>query len=90
MSVPPLPSCYSHVQSEGLQQQYMIDEEFRANIRMIPALAFVPLADGFASFEALSEHCDGNEDRILDYFEVNCIGELRRGRRRNPLFAQSL
>ena len=83
-------SVYRHVQGAALQQQYMIDEEFRANIRMIPALAFVPLADVHAAFEALSEHCDGNEDRILDYFEVNYIGELRRGRRRNPLFAHSL
>ena len=83
-------SIYRHVQSTGLQEQYLVDEVFRTNIRMIAALAFVPLGDIITAFEELSQHCEGNEDHILDYFEVNYIGELRRGRRRNPLFAHTL
>ena len=83
-------SVYRHVQSQGLQQQYMENEEFRTNIRMIPALAFVPLDDIIPAFEVLSQHCQGNEETLLDYFEVNYIGELRRGRRRDPLFAHTL
>ena len=80
-------SVYRHVQSLGLQEQYLVDEEFRVNIKMIPALAFVPPDDIIPAFQALSQHCEGNEEHILDYFEVNYIGELQRGRRRNPLFA---
>lgn len=79
-----------HVQAAGLQEQYSVDEEFRVNVRMIPALAFVPLDDITTAFETLIQHCNGNEDHILDYFEVNYIGEMRRGRRRNPLFAHTL
>ena len=83
-------SVYRHVQSEGLQERYLENEEFRANIRMIPALAFVPIGDIIPAFEVLSENCGNDEEVILDYFEVNYIGELRRMRRRNPLFAHDL
>ena len=83
-------SVFRHVQSANLQEQYLVDDEFRVNIRMIPALAFVPLDDIIPASEALSQHCEGNEEHILDYFEVNYIGELRRGRRRNPLFPHSM
>ena len=65
----------------------MVDEEFRTNIRMLPSLAFVPIADIITAFEDLSQHCQHNEQIILDYFETTYIGELRRGRRRAPLFA---
>ena len=57
---------------------------------MIGALAFVPLADILQSFNVLSQHCVGNEQGILDYFETNYIGEVRRGRRRPPMFPHTL
>ena len=57
---------------------------------MIAALAFVPMADIIQSFNALSQHCVGNEQGILDYFETNYIGEVRRGRRRTPMFPHTL
>ena len=59
-------SIYRHVQANGLQQQYLNDNLFRTNIRMIGALAFVPLADILQSFNVLSQHCVGNEQGILD------------------------
>jgi len=83
-------SVFRHVQSNGLQEEYMTDEEFRTNIRMISALALVELPDVVTAFEALSNHCQGNEHTILDYFETNYIGELRRGRRRRPRFPHAL
>ena len=83
-------SVYRRVQAEGLQEQYMEDEEFRENIRMIPAIAFVPIGDIVTAFEELSQHCAGHEEVILDYFEENYIGAQRRGRRRNPLFSHEL
>ena len=57
---------------------------------MIVALAFVPTDDIQDSFDALSDHCDGEETVILDYFETNYIGEVRRGRRRAPLFSHEM
>ena len=85
-------SIHRHVKSSGFQQEYLENEEFRTHIRMISALAFVPLEDIITAFNALSDICHGNETTILDYFEINYIGELRRGRRRrrNPLFAHQL
>ena len=35
---------------------------------MIMALAFVPIADTSQSFNALAQHCVGNEQGLLDYF----------------------
>ena len=83
-------SIFRHVQANGLQLQYSNDAVFRENIRMIPALAFVPIADTQQSFNALAQHCVGNEQGILDYFETNYIGEFRRGRWRDPLFPHVL
>ena len=81
---------FRRVQNEGLQELYADNEEFRTNIRMIGALALVELDDVIMAFEALSDHCQDNEQVILDYFETNYIGELRRGRRRRPRFAREL
>ena len=68
----------------------MEDEEFRENIRMIPALAFVPIDDIVTAFQDLSQYCVSREEPILDYFEENYIGEQRRRRRRTPSFAHRL
>ena len=68
----------------------MNNEEFRNNIRVIGPLALVELDDVITAFEALSNHCGVYEQNILDYFETNYIGELRRGRRRRPLFPHGL
>ena len=68
----------------------MVDDTFRANVRMIAALAFVPVDDIIPAFEALTEHCGADEEPKLDYFEANYIGELRRARRRDSLFAHEL
>ena len=83
-------SIYRHAQANGLQQQYLNDNLFRTNIRMIGALAVVPIADIIQSINALVQHCVGNEQVILDYFETNYIGEVHRGRRRPPMFPHTL
>ena len=83
-------SVFRRVQANGLQQQYLNDDVFKTNIRMISALASVPTADTIQSFDDLSQYCVGNEQLILDYFETNYIGEYRRGRRRAPLFPHSM
>ena len=68
----------------------MTDDEFKTNIRMIAALAFVPTDDIYEAFDTLSDQCLGNEAFVIDYFEINYIGKLRRGRRRAPRFAHEV
>ena len=64
----------------------MIYLVFRTNVKMIGAIAFVPIIDVVETFERLAHHCGQNEQVILDYCETNSIEELRLGRRRPPLF----
>ena len=68
-------------------QLYRNDEEFRTNIRMI---SFIPIADTIQAFDALSNHAGNQEQVILDYFESNYIGELRRWRRLAPRFTHAM
>ena len=81
-------NVYRHFQQNGLL--YLRDQDFRTNIRMVSALAFVPREDIAARFEDLSQHCSPQEIPILGYFETNYVGELRQGLHRPPLFAHSL
>ena len=57
---------------------------------MIPALSFVPVHDVILAFDELCNHCGIDEQPVLDYFETNYIGELRRGRRLLPIFPHRL
>ena len=81
---------YKRVESNGRADVYRNDDLFRTNVKMIDAIAFVPIVDVVETFERLANHCGQNEQVILDYFETNYIGELRRGRRRPPLFEHDL
>ena len=83
-------NVYKLVQDEGMSQLSMNDEEFRTNIRMISALSFVPIADTIQAFDALINHAGNQEQGILDYFESNYIGELRRGRGLAPRFPHAM
>ena len=83
-------NVYKCVKRNGLTQLYLDDQEFRTNIRMISALAFIPRPDVIRQFNNLSQHCGPQEVPILDYFETNYVGELRRNNRRQPLFSHSL
>ena len=56
---------FTHVQQLGLQQMYLDDDIFRENIRMIPALSFVPVQDTVAAFDRLSQHCGNAEQPIF-------------------------
>ena len=53
---------------------------------MVSTIAFVPTNNIFSSFEILTQECGDDEQPILDYFESNYIGEVRKGVRRLPLF----
>ena len=71
---------------------YQDDDIFRENIRMIGAIAFVPLPDIIMAFGALCVHCgaNGNERVILRYFERNYVGDLRAGVRAVLFFPHEL
>ena len=83
-------NVFRRVQDIGLQQNYLTDPLFSGNIRMIPALSFVPVQDVILASDELCNHCGIDEQPVLDYFETNYIGELRRGRRLLPLFLHEL
>ena len=53
---------------------------------MISTISFVPAEDVIQAFEELCLHSGDVEQEVLDYFEINYIGELRRGRRLAPSF----
>ena len=83
-------NVYKRVQDEGMSQLYMNDEEFRTNIIMISVLSFVPIADTIQAFGPLINHAGNQEQVILDYFESNYIGDLRRGRCLTPRFPHAM
>ena len=82
---------YRQVQQHGLQNDY-VDEDFSLFIRMLPAIAFVPVTDAVDAFDTLVDV--GYPDRaepIVNYFEDNFIGRPdRRGNRRKPVFPLTL
>ena len=90
----PLKGCLFHlsqfifrkVQELGLLTTYIADIDFCTNIRMIAAISFVPVEDVIQAFEELCLHSGDVEQEVLDYFEINYIGELQRGRHLVPRF----
>ncbi|CAI6345166.1 unnamed protein product [Macrosiphum euphorbiae] len=78
---------WHHVQEFGLQKKYSEDPEFALQLRMLPALAFVPKDDVISSYSVLieSNYYTENEEileQFLDYFENTWLGKLDRRRRR--------
>jgi hypothetical protein len=45
---------YRKVQEAGLQQRYQADADFSLAVKMLPAIAFCPVADVVDAFETLS------------------------------------
>ncbi|KAF0747660.1 Uncharacterized protein FWK35_00020775 [Aphis craccivora] len=83
---------FSSTKEFGLQKKYSEDPEFALQIRMLPALAFVPKDDIISSYNVLieSNYYTKNEEileQFLDYFENTWIGKLdRKRRRKQPKF----
>ena len=78
------------MQELGLSNQYLNDVVFRTNVKMISALSLLPIAGTIKAFDALSNYSGVEEKAVLDYFEKNYIGELRRGRRLEPRYPHTL
>ena len=83
----PFPNFWKRIQETGLQKRYTNEEDFANALRMILALAFVPLDNVIAYFEELADHLRNaftkDCDDLLDYFEDNYP-------QRAPLFSISL
>jgi hypothetical protein len=83
-------NIYRKVQSLGLQERYQTDAEFSLLMRMIPALAFVPIDEVINVFEELQEAMSPEGIPVLDYFEDSYIGRKRRRNRAVPLYAHEI
>ena len=83
-------NVYRKIQSQGLQHQYMADYTFSQNVKMLVALAFMPLGDVINAFETLVAEMPEQLDPIIDYFENNYIGVVHRRGRRPPRFPLQL
>lgn len=93
-----LQNFWKKIQNVGLQTRYGNDIEFAVMLRMIPALAFVPICNVIQAYEAIvslpffedSANNDANTEkqRLLNYFESNYIGSPSRtqGNRKSSRF----
>ena len=75
-----------------MQQRY---DHTLSYVRMIMALAFIPLPDLETAFDDLFNNIrnnfNNNMDDVLNYFEDTYMGRPRRnGHRDNPMFAQEM
>ena len=60
-------NIYKRVKDFGLTNNYLNDQVFRENVRMVCTLAFVPLEDVEMCFGRLFEHCGlAAEAPVLD------------------------
>ena len=58
-------NIYRHVQSLGLQERYQSDAEFALQVRLVAALAFVPVADVVNSFKELQDEVQSDLTPVL-------------------------
>lgn len=94
-------SIWRHVQSCGLQSIYASDPDFAQNIKLLIALAFVPVLSVVAAYEELIETDFYDEDSeseykdqiqtLLAYFESTYIYRIdRKGAKKPPLFPPAM
>lgn len=80
-------SLWRKVQQCGLTEEYQNNENVRQHTKMLLSLSFVPVDDVIMAFEELAENCPNSLDPIINYWEDNYIGRIRRNRRASPRFA---
>ena len=76
---------YRRVQAQGLQRDYATHHELSLQIRMIPAMACIPVANiplHLKRYNMIPQ----NIQPIVDHFEDVFIGRARRHGRRDPGF----
>ena len=80
-------NIYLKIEEYRLQMRYQEDSEWSLQIRMIPALTFVPADDVPDAFEALSKILPPESRPVADYFEDAYFGRPQRRGRRQPTSA---
>ena len=87
--------CYFHlgqslwrkIQENGLQRLYVQYENVRMALKMLLALAFLPVNEVSDAFDELVADYPPEVLPLVNYFEENYVGRRdRRGDRRQPLF----
>ena len=74
----------------GLMTKYLTDDDFKLRVKMLSALAFVPVSDVVANFESLATTFLNDELPLLGYFESTWIGQSVGGRRLPPMFSHHM
>ena len=59
----------------GLMTKYQMDDEFKLRVKMLAALAFVPVSDVISTYESLAVTFLDDELPLLSYFELTWIGQ---------------
>ena len=67
--------------------KYHIDDDFKLRVKMLAALAFVPVSDVVANFEYLDTTFLNDELPLLSFFESTWIGQSVGGRRLPTMFS---
>ena len=82
---------WRRLQADGLSSQYNSNPDFSMLVRRLLAIAFVLETDVIGAYERLTNLQEYRQlDTVIDYFEDNFIGRVRRGRRNAPRFMISL
>ena len=74
----------------GFMTKYQTDDNFKLRVKMLSALAFVPVSDIVANFESLATTFLNDELPLLSYFESTWIGQAVGGRRLPPMFSHHM
>jgi len=67
-------SIFRKAQELGFQHRYQEDMEFRNNIKLLSALAFVPKQDVVSRFLQLFDYSHGDLKPLLEYFSSAYVG----------------
>lgn len=89
-------NVWRHIQQVGLQKKYNEDADFALNLRLLIALAFVPIDSVAEAYTELLEteffkQGDPKVEELLDYFQSTYIYALdRKGNKKEPMFSIKL
>lgn len=80
------------IQRNGLKKRYETDSEFAFKLKMLCAIAFVPVDDIVMAFEQLydSEIFPSEAESVINYFEDTWIGRPNRKQRKPPQYPYEL
>jgi hypothetical protein len=78
-------NLFKRVKSMKLTHEYVFGEDFRRHFKMIQGLAFLPPEDVVTGLDELRKLCAPKLKPLLDYFEKNYVGNLKRASKRNPI-----